>query len=354
MSIAMKINSHNDSVLNGPPARPAQTQKPMVNLQKPVAADLAPGAQQQTQHQQAVERIDALTKLYRLLEHTSRSDLASQARRLQKYLQLPMPLQAALKLAQGDPARADILLQHSLMLAQLEGRQADMRTTRELLDALREQHGDKIRAGINTASAIALFSSDPQQRSALRNLYYQAIVGQEPLASLMEGLLARLGPKRFYRGLRTLQRALSEDIAALESSLPKAVLRSLLWNLSACGCLSSLLKDCKALHEGLHPIVPANVMTPLVMGKRILRFCTKGFTTPELEAFTEDALGQARHLRWRLLNRLYTLLLNLSPALWRDVKTRQSSLLLIRNLISEGRKTLRSGRRALRAGVEPL
>ncbi len=105
--------------------------------------------------------------------------------------------------------------------------------------------------GLNTASAIALFSSDPQQRSAMRLLYYKAIVGQQPLASLLESLLERFNEDQFARGLRTLQRALADDIAALAPSIPGAALRAMLRGLGASGQLNNLIKTCLALLQRL-------------------------------------------------------------------------------------------------------
>ncbi|WP_122928677.1 type III secretion system gatekeeper subunit SctW, partial [Pseudomonas viridiflava] len=169
---------------------------------------------------QRVERVEKLAELYRLLDNADQPSLEQQARRLQGQLQQQGSLKDVLAQAGGDPTRADLLLQQVVRMSATEGKEDTHDQAMALIDELRLSHGDKIRAGLNTASAIALFSSDPQQRSAMRLLYYKAIVGQQPLASLLESLLERFNEDQFARGLRTLQRALADDIAALAPSIP--------------------------------------------------------------------------------------------------------------------------------------
>ncbi|MBT2375468.1 HrpJ domain-containing protein [Pseudomonas fluorescens] len=335
----MKINGPNDSPLQVRPIHSTKVQPSNVHVIKPVLT--VARIREPVLYQATDEHIDALTKLYRLLDHSGHSDLVSQARQLQQYLQQHNILQMALKIGQNDPARSEILLHYNLLLAQAESREADARTTRNSIEELRQLYGKKIRAGFNTASAIALFSSDPRHRRALRDLYYKIIDGKEPLACLMEELLSHLGAERFRRGLRTLQRALAEDVAALEPSLPKKVLRALLWSLSACGCLSSLLKDCERLLDRLHCVQTNGVMTPLIMGKRILRFCGNGLLRQELMFFTEEVLGQSAQFQQKLHSDLYSLFLSLPPVLWRDLKAREKSLLVVQGLFDKTGKSNR-------------
>ncbi|OEC35413.1 type III secretion protein W [Pseudomonas cuatrocienegasensis] len=285
---------------------------------------------------QRVERIEKLTEMYSLLDNGEQPSLEQQARRMQiQMMQQGSSLPDLLKMADNDPARADILLQQVVRMSASGGSEADHEHAQTLLDELRLTHGDKIRAGFNTASAIALFSSDPQQRSLMRQLYYKAIIGQQPLASLLEALLERFNEDQLSRGLRTLQRALADDIAALAPSLPGGVLRSMLRSLGASGQLNNLLKACLALLERLAKKSPDSSMTALGMSKRILRFCGNGFFARDLTLLAEETMGRTPNLQPLFFNSLYPLLQNLPLALWKDLKTRQNGLRLLQGLMDE-------------------
>ncbi|WP_122318608.1 type III secretion system gatekeeper subunit SctW [Pseudomonas cichorii] len=285
---------------------------------------------------QRIERIEKLAELYRLLDNSEQPSLEQQARRMQiQMMQIGSSLSDLLKMADNDPARADILLQQVVRMSVAEGSETSHDQAQTLLEELRLTHGDKIRAGLNTASAIALFSSDPQQRSLMRQLYYKAIVGQQPLASLLEALLERFNEDQFARGLRTLQRALADDIAALAPSLPGGVLRSMLRGLGASGQLNNLLKTCLALLERLANKSPGSSMTALGMSKRVLRFCGNGFFARDLTLLAEETIGRTPNLQPLFFNGLYPLLQNLPLPLWKDLKTRQNGLRLLQGLMDE-------------------
>lgn len=360
----MKINGHTD--LLSPDLLPhlpyatatatAMAKTPLIDAMEEVALKFSESVERHSKSlderkiskfspsQQQVERIEKLAELYRLLDHSDQPSLEQQARRMQQQLQQQPSLQTALSLGGQDPARTDILLQQALRLTLNEGRGSEAQQTQGLIDELRQLHGEQIRAGLNTASAIALFSRDPVQRATMRQLYYQAIVGRQPLASLLESLLERFGEEQFGRGLHTLQRALADDIAALAPSLPGGVLGSMLRGLGSCGQLNNLLKVSQALLDRLSQPALRSGMTPLAMSKRVLRFCANGFFARDLTLLGEDTLNQAPHMLPRFFNGLYSLLQNLPLVLWKDLKTRQNGLRLLHNVMDE---VARQERRAM-------
>ncbi|SQA96499.1 type III secretion regulator YopN/LcrE/InvE/MxiC [Cedecea neteri] len=95
----------------------------------------------------------------------------------------------------------------------------------QMLADLQQQHPEKINAGVNTAPAIAAFSSDPAQKREMRKLYYSGVINQQSADNIMDVLLDKFGVDGFVPALRTLQRALSDDIAALAPSAPPTALR---------------------------------------------------------------------------------------------------------------------------------
>lgn len=350
----MKINSYSDVIaldvlprpLASPPMPSAVPANPLLDGMEEVALKFSESVERhsksldersiaQPNQGQRIERIEKLAELYRLLDRNDQPSLDQQARRMQIQLQQQPSMDAALSLGDNDPARTDILLQQALRLSMKEGDETTVSQTRSLIEELRQLHGDKIRAGFNTASAIALFSRDPEQRASMRQLYYKAIVGQQSLASLLEALLERFSDEQFVRGLRTLQRALADDLAALSPSLPGAVLGSMLRGLGSCGQLSNLLHTCDALLKRLALKHSGTQLTSLAMGKRVLRFCGNGFFARDLTLLTEEAVGSARALHPLFLNGLYPLLQGLPLVLWKDLKTRQNGLRLLHNLMDE-------------------
>ncbi|AZC84001.1 type III secretion system gatekeeper subunit SctW [Pseudomonas chlororaphis] len=350
----MKINNYNDVLSLDPLPRPtfgseiasATAKNPLIDSMEEVALKFSESVERHSKsldqrsikdinRDQRVERIERLVELYRLLDPSNQPSLQQQARRMQIHLQQQPSLQAALTLADQDPACADILLQQAFRLSQSEGRKTDADTTLQLIDELRLVHGDKVRAGFNTARAIALFSRDPQQRAAMRQLYYRTIVDQKPLASLLEALLEHFSEEQIIRGLHTLQRALADDIAALSPSIPSGVLSSMLSGLSSCGQLNNLLKTCQTLIEGMRQQEHWGDMTPLAMSKRLLRFCAHGIFARDLTLLAEDTVGSTLRLQPMFLNGLYPLLHNLPLVLWKDLKTRQNGLHLLQDLIAE-------------------
>jgi type III secretion protein W len=299
----------------------------------------------QTSHAPSrLERIEKLTELYRLLDHPDQPSLEQQARRMQMLLQQQPSMQAMLALTQDDPARTDIVLQQTLRLATASGDEKEIADVQAAIEELRASHGDKIRAGLNTASAIALFSQDADQRKIIRQLYYKAIVGQQPLSNLLESLFERFNEEQFPRVLRTLQRALADDIAAMAPSLPGAALRSMLRGLGASSQLSNMLQICRDLLERLALKNPAGKMTTLQLARRIVRFCGNGFFARDLSTLTEETVGRDQRLQPIFLNGLLSLLQRLPLPVWKDNKTRQNSLRLMLGLMEEmsrhERKTL--------------
>ncbi|MBT2298534.1 type III secretion system gatekeeper subunit SctW [Pseudomonas fluorescens] len=350
----MKINGYSDVIaldviprpLTSAPMPSAVPANPLLDSMEEVALKFSESVERhsksldqrsiaQPSQARRVERIEKLAELYSLLDRNDQPSLDQLARRMQIQLQQQPSLEAALSLGDNDPARTDILLQQALRLSMKEGDESTVGQTRSLIEELRQLHGEKIRAGFNTAGAIALFSRDPEQRAAMRQLYYKAVVGQQSLASLLEALLERFSEEQFTRGLRTLQRALADDFAALAPSLPGAVLGSMLRGLGSCGQLSNLLHTCNTLLRRLALKHPGTSLTSLALGKRVLRFCGNGFFARDLTLLTEEAVGSTRALHPLFLNGLYPLLQSLPLVLWKDLKTRQNGLRLLQNLMDE-------------------
>ena len=140
-----------------------------------------------------------------------------------------------LELTGRDPARAFVVLKYVAAHADSEARPAEAALARDAINRLEIRFKGEIQAGLNIASALQTASIDPQERQALRTLYYASVVARQSLATMMQALLGVYGGERFHDGLKIMRKALADDIAALVSSSPTAVLRTLLLGLQSCG-----------------------------------------------------------------------------------------------------------------------
>lgn len=175
-------------------------------------------------------------------------------------------------------------------------------------------------AGLNIAVALQAASVDPQERQALRTLYYASVVTRQSLATMMHALLGVYGGDRFADGLKVMRKALADDIAAKVSSMPTPLLRTLLLGLQSCGQLSGVLAGCHALLQRLgidHDAVG--------LLQRLLGFAGSGISTAEILRFGMILWASERQ-KLLSLNALYPLVQQLPLALWLDSRVREETL----------------------------
>ncbi|MBD3707608.1 hypothetical protein IE983_24820 [Enterobacter hormaechei] len=177
-------------------------------------------------HRQQAGKVQ-LHKLYAMLDSGDPSRREAHLSQLRDTLKRKPPADTDELLSQldNDPARCDLLLRVMEREARDQGDNALCETISRHLETLQTQHGERLRAGLNTAAAFAEYSAHSQQRQTLRNLYYDSIVHQQSALAMVDLLLAHTDPTQFVSGLRTLQRALADDIAALASSISTGALR---------------------------------------------------------------------------------------------------------------------------------
>ncbi|MBJ7220896.1 MULTISPECIES: type III secretion system gatekeeper subunit SctW [unclassified Brenneria] len=283
----------------------------------------------------SVERIEKLTELFRMLENPSQSTLDEQLGRMRNLLmrETPPTLDDILQAAGNDPARGDILLRH--VLSQAQEQPALAAVAEQALQTLHQAKGPEVRAGLNTAAAISLFSTQPEQKQAMRDLYYQKIVHQQSASALLDSLLERFDSKTFSIGLRTLQRALAADIASLAPSISKTVLSKMLSNLNDAQHLSHTLSSSQALLARLETKLPAFTLGAVDLTRRLIGLSANGAYARDLHNLGREVAGTQPHHQTLFFNGLLPLVSQLPQPLWRDVKNRQTALQIIRGLIGE-------------------
>ncbi|AJC66527.1 type III secretion system gatekeeper subunit SctW [Dickeya zeae] len=284
-----------------------------------------------------IERIEKLTELFQLLENPKHPTLDQQIRQMQALLQQSVPptVDAILQAAGGDAARSDIVLRHVLSQAQQQQDAALTQAASQSLTQLQQEKGPEVRAGLNTAAAISLFSTDPNQKQALRELYYQRIVHQQSPAALLDALLERFDAQHFAAGLRTLQRALAADIASLAPSISKPVLSRMLSNLNDSRQLSHTLSASQSLLARLASRMPECTLNAVALTRRLIGLSGNGAYARDLHNLGREVAGQDRQRQLLFFNGLLPLVNDLPHPLWRDAKNRLTALQLIRGLIGD-------------------
>ncbi|RLM25353.1 SepL/TyeA/HrpJ family type III secretion system gatekeeper [Brenneria alni] len=283
-----------------------------------------------------VERIEKLTELSRLLENPAESRPGQQVDRMRRLLTKSPPptVEDILQAAGNDPARGDVLLRQ--VISQTQQDEPNVAAAAEqALQQLHQEKGPEVRAGLNTASAIDRFSTNPEHKQAIRDLYYQKIVHQQSASALLDALLERFGAKHFPDALHTLQSALSADIASLAPSLPKVALRKMLGNLKDSCNLSHTLSVSKQILDRLSTKLQKSTLNEVELTRRLIGLSANGAYARDLHNLGREVAGTQPQHQTLFFNALLPLVNNLPQSLWRDPKNRQTALQLIRGLIGD-------------------
>ncbi|MGH8450511.1 TyeA family type III secretion system gatekeeper subunit [Pseudomonas sp.] len=265
--------------------------------------------------------MEQLAQFYEQLGHPAQATLASISRRVRWQLLQQPHLDKLLELAGGDPARAFVVLKYVAAQADTEVRPSEAALARDAIAKLEVRFKGQIQAGLNIAVALQAACVDPQERQALRTLYYASVVTRQSLATMMQALLGVYGGERFADGLKVMRKALADDIAASVSSLPTPLLRTLLLGLQSCGQLSAVLAGCHALLQRLGISHDA-----VALLQRLLAFAGSGIAAAEILRLGEELLGGANTQQLLVLNALYPLFQQLPLALWLDSRVREETL----------------------------
>ncbi|RQO44044.1 HrpJ domain-containing protein [Pseudomonas sp. KBW05] len=286
--------------------------------------------------------VENMAELYRQLGHPAKKTLAMISLMVREALRQRVGVGELLNLSEGDPARAFVVLQYVVAQPGAEARTyvdtregtqvevslADM--ARRAIAELDVRYKREIQAGLNTAGALLASAIDPQERQALRTLYYTNVVTRQSLATMMHSLLGLYGGERFAEGLNVMRKALADDIAAKVSSMPTPLLRTLLLGLKSCGQLGGVLAGCHGLLQRLgldHDAV--------VLLQRLLGVAGSGIAAAEILRLGADLQGGSKLQQLLALNALYPLLRQMPLALWLDGRVREEALRGFLSVIGE-------------------
>lgn len=200
----MKIESHQDV---SPAQR--QVQSAVVPVSAPARADelahyFDPGVVGPNHAQHAtsihVPPVEQLAQLYELLGHPAQESMATVSRRFKHQLQHNPSVDKLLALAEGDSARAYVVLKHLETLANNDARPSEAANARDAVAMLSVAYKGEIQAGLKVATALLEAGGEPQEREALRALYYASVATRQSLSTMMQALLGVYGGIRFPPG----------------------------------------------------------------------------------------------------------------------------------------------------------
>ncbi|UII72246.1 TyeA family type III secretion system gatekeeper subunit [Pseudomonas sp. HN11] len=327
----MKVESHNDVptvqrldqpvISNTAEPAPAKgvDEKLAQLFNQEVELNKLPLAQRQMGlHVPAAEQ---LVQLYEQLGHPAQASMASVSRRIRMQLLRNASVDKLLDLTGGDPARAFVVLKHMASQADAELRKSEAALARAAIAKFEARFKREIQAGLNIAVALQAAGADPQERQALRALYYASVVTRQSLATMMQALLGVYGGERFYEGLNVMRKALADDIAARVSSMPTPLLRSLLLGLRSCGQLGTVLADCMAFNLRLG--IDQDAVSLL---QRLLGYADSGIDAEEILRLGNEMGSGSPSRQLAALNALYPLIRQLPLALWADNRAREETL----------------------------
>lgn len=270
----------------------------------------------------AVERIERLGELYQMLDGQQQDRLETRLSALKDVLSKESEPQAErlVAAADNDPARCDLLLRMTLREADRIGDTQTATAASHGLDALHAEFGDKVRAGLNTAPAIASFTTDPAEKQGMRDLYYHGIVMHQSPTVMLNSLLERFGREQFKPGLRALQRALAEDIAALTPSISSRSLYKIHLGLSEAGRLTHVIAASDKLLSDLRSRgkIPPSAPGGIEMTRRLLSVAEIGLQKHHITGMREEFAGEKPVANMLFLNGLLPLINAIPPMLWHD------------------------------------
>lgn len=268
-----------------------------------------------------VTPVEQLSQLYDQLGHPAQANLAAISRRVRLQLLQQPGIDKLLELTGNDPARTYVVLRQVTAQAEAEVRKTEAALARDALAKLELRYQREIQAGLNIAMALHVATDDPQERQAMRALYYATVVVRQSLATMMQSLLGIYGGEQFAAGLNVMRRALADDIAAQASSIPSAKLRTLLLGLQSCGQLGGTLSHCVQLIQRLKVEHDA-----VVLLQRLLGYASGGIAPAEVQRLAGDLAGGSSTGQLTTLNGIYPMLKSLPLPLWRDSRGRQEGL----------------------------
>lgn len=155
----------------------------------------------------------------------------------------------------GNETEQFLALSYAAQSLQQEGgNDALLAQVRESLQELHEDAGSRIRANLNTIHAAEQFGAgDADRIAAFQAAYHDAVLGGQNLGEMLKGALERFGTDDYRAAVKSLIRALGDDLASLRgTSVQPTRLNAVLQDLYQMEVLATMLDGCQALSSRMN------------------------------------------------------------------------------------------------------
>lgn len=273
-------------------------------------------------------RVDQADKWLQLLEGKKQQRMDNLSQSLQQQIKGGGGLESLLLIADNDPAKASLILQHTLEKSEASAdTKENQQSLRNVEKALIKLYGPQIHAGLNTAKSFFSYTQNPQLLHQLRNLYYRSVVKKRTLNDLYESVLDLLGEDELLPGLRLMQRALAADLGGAKPSIDfTPQFRMLIGDLSLTQKLAGLTKDSQLLVQGLKRRLEDVNMSSTELTKKVLTIAATQVYILELKRLNQEVVGEKRSAHVIFMNELLKLLKQLPSVLWLEKNNREISI----------------------------
>lgn len=148
----------------------------------------------------------------------------------------------------GNPAHRILALQYIIQMGEREGHpEENLQDLRDELEDLELEHGDALRADLNTIGTASENARSKEDVEAFQRTYRDVVLGENTLAQTLDLALERFGDSDFAGGLKRLVQALGQDLAAARPSGDPTRLQSLVQDLYHLSVASTVLDGCREL-----------------------------------------------------------------------------------------------------------
>ena len=292
-----------------------------------------------------VEKIEKISEVFNdLQEKGMRSSFSSLTNEAIKHFSEGKSLNEWKKNKEDDPAVNYVVLTNAMF--RTEQTNPDISPAIEnALEQLQENQNSEIKAGVNTAKAFNQFG-DRIHKKDLRDVYYEAIVDKESIASMFEVMLDKLPPDLFQLNLLAMRRALSDDLNAMASSIDKSSLKILLKKLEDSKNISSIVKDADEIITRIK-LNSTSRIDSLGLAKEMISTTRKTIPPGHMENLIGDITPPSEDQKREFFNDFYNRMKGISSTIWLNDSVRERNLeVMYKDIIAtSGAANLSSQRR---------
>lgn len=228
----------------------------------------------------------------------------------------------------GNPLQQFLALQYALQQGEQEGAPAErLQQLRDALADLQDDHGEQIRARLNTVGVAAQQGQDAASVARFQDTYAEVALGAPTLAQTLTLALDRFGAQGFAKGLQGLVAALGADLAATRQSTSPEKLQTLVSDLFQLEVVHTVLDGAQDLAQGLQLRHGHQGLNAEALVKQLVAISAERWvSSSRFEALADELGVHDNTARIGLLTGIKTLLKDLPPRVFPDPEARQTTL----------------------------